>query len=123
MTRRCKAGQRARIIDGSNKGKIVLVVRPYRGEEIDGSTWVGAFFPWVVASVSGTLTGFVFAMSGKLAPPCLVAVVDDTDLEPLDDDDDGLELTTVTEKPAAGSTTVQMPKRAPQIARKKPVTA
>ena len=122
MSRRCKPGQRARIIAGCNDGKIVLVVRPYFGETVANGSWPMPIFPWFVTSLSTPLVA-EYIETGKKAQPNMSAVYDDDELEPLDDDDDGLELTTVTEKPAAVSTTVRMPKRAPQIARKKPVAA
>lgn len=93
MSRRCKAGQRARIIaSGPNKGKIVLVVRRYFGEYVSGGTWPEALFPWVVTSLGAPLswTGMSDGRRGVAA----TVVFDDCDLEPLNDDDDGLTRTT-----------------------------
>ncbi len=87
MSRRCKAGIRARIIRGSNQGKIVVVVRHYFGEDVNGAQWPKALFPWVVTSLSGPLRSF-FIDTGVEAPSALTIVVDDCDLEPLRDDDE-----------------------------------
>ena len=84
MTRRCKAGQRARIIARSNRGKIVVVVRHYFGEDLDG-TWPEAAFPWVVTSLGAPLRNFKIP-SGIENAPKMTIVVCDTNLEPLDDD-------------------------------------
>lgn len=90
MTRRCRPGQRARII-GKNKnaGKVVLIVRYYFGDEVSGFTWPEAIFPWVVASLGGPLRNFHIP-SGMEAPRKMVIVVDDCDLLPLDEGEDGL---------------------------------
>lgn len=102
MSRRCKAGQRARIIgDSSNAGQIVLVVRPYfLPEEINDATWPEGIFPWVVTSLGASLRSFSIGTEEE-CPPARTIVVDDCDLEPLDDDDDGLGEVEVIEKPAA----------------------
>ena len=86
MSRRCKPGTRAKVIRGSNAGKIVVVVRRYFGEEVNGATWPKAVFPWVVTSLSGPLLSFHLD-TGKEAPPALTIVLDDRDLQPLSDDD------------------------------------
>lgn len=87
MTRRCKPGQRARIIDGVDTGKIVLVVRYYCGEDVAGGPWPEAIFPWVVASLGPPLH-VEDLDTGLPCPPSMVAVYDDCDLELLPDDDD-----------------------------------
>jgi hypothetical protein len=89
MSRRCKPGQRARIIsEGTDRGKIVLVVRPYfYPEEVSDATWPRNIAPWVVTSL-GALLHSVSLKTGKEAPPARTMVMDDRDLEPLDDDDD-----------------------------------
>lgn len=91
MSRRCKKGQRARVIGGgSNHGVIVLVVRSYFSPQVfDGSTWHGYRFPWVVTSLGRPLH-FVYLNDGTDAPPTQSGVLEDEDLEPLQDDDDGL---------------------------------
>lgn len=103
MTRRCKPGQRARIIgNGKNIGCIVVVVRYHFGETVSGCTWPQPIFPWVVASLGGPLRNFCL-LTGRETTPKMVIVVDDSDLEPLDDDDDGLGLATSTDLPVAAS--------------------
>jgi hypothetical protein len=99
MSRRCKPGQRARIIGGGwNRGKVVLVVRHYFGEQISGGTWPEAIFPWVVSSLSVPLRS-QFLDTGIEATPSMTIVMDDRDLQPLDDDDDGLKESTDIERP------------------------
>lgn len=110
MTRRCKPGQRAKIITGiENKGKIVLVVRPYRfGEKIGDSRWPEALYPWVVTSLGAPIhwrnienpqtTGFSSTV-----------VLCDTQLQPLDDDDDGLGRDTDVSKPKEYPATLVKP--------------
>jgi hypothetical protein len=88
MSRRCKAGQRARIINGSNKGKVVLVVRRYMGEVIEGGKWPNALFPWVVTTLGAPLLWA--SLDGTREGTASTIVVDDRDLEPLKDGDDGL---------------------------------
>jgi hypothetical protein len=104
MTRRCKPGQRARIISGRDTGQIVVVVRPYFGEQVARGTWPVPIYPWVVASLSGLL-GSVNLDTGKENPPDRMAVYDDCDLEPLDDNDDGFDESTDTpvKRPAVKS--------------------
>jgi len=85
--RRCKPGMRARIIKGSNAGKIVVVVRRYSGEEVSGATWVPMFLPWVVTSASGPLRS-CYHPGEEEAPPSLTIVTEDRDLEPLPDNDE-----------------------------------
>ena len=100
MSRRCRPGQRARIIGGWNAGKIVLVVRPYFGEEVDDSTWPMAIFPWVVSSLSTPLRRLCLATKQE-TPAKMVMVCDDCDLQPLDDDDDGLTVSIRRSQPVA----------------------
>lgn len=89
MSRRCKVGQRARIIGGRNRGQVVLVVRPYVGERINGTTWPEAVFPWVVTSLGRALDS-VYLDTRLPAPAAMTIVVDDEELEPLRDDDHGI---------------------------------
>lgn len=92
MSRRCKSGQRARVIaEGSNKGKIVLVLQPYRGEKVAGSGWVEHVYPWVVAALGAPIA---WEKDGRpeIVGASITAVLDDTELEPLSDDDDGLQV-------------------------------
>lgn len=98
MSRRCKPGQRARYIAGWNKGTIVVVVRQYLGEDIDG-TWPLVLFPWVVASL-GVPIRRICLHTGRETPAKMMAVADDRELQPLDDDDDGLTESTEKDKPA-----------------------
>lgn len=99
MSRRCKAGQRARIIgEGANRGRIVVVVRHYYGEKVSGARWPDAFFPWVVTSLGSPLRRFSVD-TGEERPSCMTIVCDDRDLEPLNDDDDGLDSSTEADKP------------------------
>lgn len=87
MSRKCKRGQRARIIGGRNAGKIVLIVRPYFYPQIvNDASWPMAVYPWVVTSLSGPLRS-IEVDSGKECPPTMTIVADDPELEPLDDDD------------------------------------
>lgn len=88
MSRRCKPGQRARVVRGWNAGKVVVVVRHYFGEPINDAVWPRAFLPWVVTSVGGPLRS-KYLDTGKEAPPAMTIVLDDPDLEPLRDDDEG----------------------------------
>jgi len=104
MTRRCKPGQRARVIDGVNRGKIVLVVRHYFGELIGDAYWPEALYPWVVTSLGSPLRS-VKIDTGVEGPPLMTIVVDDCDLEPLLDDDDGLDESTRVDKPVTESLT------------------
>ena len=87
MSRRCKPGIRARIIEGSDAGKIVFVVRRYFGEDVSDAEWPQALFPWVVTSLGSPLRSF-YIDTGNESPPSMTIVVDDSDLEPLRDDDD-----------------------------------
>ena len=93
MSRRCRPGQRARIICGGwNHGKIVVVVRHYFGEDVDG-TWPLPIFPWVVSSLGALLRRrSLETVEEKQAK--MMMVCDDCDLEPLDDDDEGLDEST-----------------------------
>ena len=101
MSRRCKAGQRARIIGGDvNHGKIVVVVRPYFGEVIKGADWPDSIvFPWVVASLSGPMRSFF--MDNSEAEPDIVIVVEDQYLDPIPDDSSGLDEYTEVDKPVS----------------------
>lgn len=87
MSRRCKPGIRARIVSSGNAGKIVVVVRRYFGESLNGARWPQAMFPWVVTSLGSPLHS-VYVDTGQAAPPSMTIVADDCDLEPLRDDDD-----------------------------------
>lgn len=114
MSRRCKPGQRAKIIGVvGNNGKIVLVVRPYFGEVVGDGTWPNALYPWVVTSLGSPLhwTGI---NSGKKGTT-MTAVFCDTNLEPLDDDDDGLTRSTEKDKPIKRPKAKQAPKKAPEV--------
>ena len=86
MSRKCRPGIRARIIRSGNAGKIVVVVRRYFGEDVNGASWPRALFPWVVTSLSSPLRS-AYLYTGEEAPPSMTIVVDDCDLEPLEDDD------------------------------------
>lgn len=87
MSRRCKPGIRARIVGTGNAGKIVLVVRRYFGESVNGARWPNALYPWVVTSLGSALRS-IHLYTGEEAPPSMTIVVDDCNLEPLRDDDD-----------------------------------
>lgn len=87
MSRRCKPGIRARIIRGSNAGKIVVVVRRYFGEDVNDARWPQALFPWVVTSLGAPLRSICLS-TGAEQPLAMTIVGDDCDLEPLRDDDD-----------------------------------
>jgi len=104
MSRRCRPGIRARIIRRSNKGKIVVVVRRYFGEDVNDAKWPEALFPWVVTSLGGGLRSFHLG-TGVEAPISMTVVVDDCDLEPLDDEDDGLSTATDTSRPTERGST------------------
>lgn len=88
MSRRCRPGIRARIIStGRNDGAVVVVVRRYFGELVSGAHWPKPML--VVTSLGGPLA--TFAVHTKVAcPPSMTIVVDDSELEPLRDDDDSL---------------------------------
>jgi hypothetical protein len=103
VSRRCKKGQRARIIGGRNAGKIVLIVRPYFYPQIiNDASWPMAIYPWVVTSLSGSLRS-VHVNSGKECPPAMTIVADDPELEPLDDEDDLLPEAEDLDVPIANS--------------------
>ncbi len=90
MSRRCKAGQRARIIGNSvNSGAIVLVVRRYLGELVADDRWPEALFPWVVTSLGEPLD-WRRIEDPSVQGRAYTIVLDDKYLEPLNDDDDGL---------------------------------
>lgn len=85
MTRRCKAGQRARIVGGGwNSGKVVLIIRHYFGEDMNGR-WPLPLFPWVVTSLGGPLRNRDLTTNIENMP-LMTIVVDDCYLQPLDDD-------------------------------------
>lgn len=104
MSRRCKPGQRARVINGMNRGKIVLVVRYYFGEKLNDANWPEALYPWVVTSLGAPLRSYRIN-TGIECPPAMTIVVDDCELEPLLDDDDGLDESTRVDKPVTESFT------------------
>jgi hypothetical protein len=107
MTRKCKPGQRARVVGrGLDDGKVVLVVRRYHGEEIEGAIWHRTLFPWVVVSLGAPLHS-VYFRTGLPAPPSMTAVICDTRLQPLDDDDDSLDTSEGLDRP------VERPKQKP----------
>lgn len=101
MTRRCKPGVRARIVKGRNVGSIVVVVRHYFGEELQGSTWPQPLFPWVVTSLGAPLRCFSLP-SMQPCPSKMTIVVDDSDLEPLNDENPGdqTQVTALVDMPA-----------------------
>ena len=66
------------------------MVRYYFGEKVANGTWPRPIYPWVVASLSGLL-GSTNLTTGIENPPDRMAVYDDCELEPLNDDDDGLD--------------------------------
>lgn len=86
MSRRCKAGRRARFIKTGNAGRVVMVVRRHMGETVSGGYWVEMLRPWVVTSLGPPLE-WCWKASGKAGIPCMTIVADDSHLEPLDDDD------------------------------------
>ena len=98
MSRRCKPGQRARVLSSSNHGAIVLVVRYYFGESVSGGTWPEALFPWVVTSLGAPL-GWVSLHNPLERGRAMTIVVDDCNLEPLGDADDDLTQIAEKEKP------------------------
>ena len=90
---RCKPGDRARVIASifpQNKGRIVMVIRPYFDKEVvSGSIWDSDKPSWVVASL-----GDGFATTGddnKSRRPYMVVVFKDAQLQPLHDDEGGPE--------------------------------
>lgn len=93
MSRRCKPGQRARIVSGADTGAIVVVVRYYFGETLGGATWPQALLPWVVTSLGRPLH-WVSLDDRTRAGQLMTIVRDDSELEPLPDDDDGLSHST-----------------------------
>lgn len=100
MSRRCKPGQRARVISGLNKGRVVLVVRALWERTFDGATWPQALFPWVIASLGEGLRSTNLE-TGLEYPLRRLIVACDLDLEPLHDDDDGLITSTEKDKDLA----------------------
>lgn len=97
MSRRCKPGQRARVVSGSNKGAVVLVVRYYFGEKVSDATWPEPLFPWVVTSLGASLWWRGVNDPAKTGRATTI-VVDDADLEPLKDEDDGLSRPTFEDR-------------------------
>jgi hypothetical protein len=101
MSRRCKPGQRARIIGRStNAGRVVVVVRFYTGELINRARWPEAVFPWVVTSLGAPLDS-VDIPTQRPCPPAMTIVVDDSELQPLADDGDEFESLVEVIKPTA----------------------
>jgi hypothetical protein len=101
MSRRCKTGQRAKIVvECKNKGAIVMIVGPYHhGQDWDGTkNWLPCIFPWKTVCLSGPVR-IIEAATGKFLRDSLYCVFEDSDLEPLDDDDDGLTRSTEEDKP------------------------
>jgi len=90
MSRRCKPGQRARIIGGgANRGAIVLVVKPYfYPDKVAGAMWPRQQRPWVITSLGQPLRSVY--LDGREAPAHRTIVCDDRELEPLDDDECGV---------------------------------
>lgn len=113
MSRKCKPGQRARVIDGGvNEGKIVLVVRHQLRPDFEGSRWPDAVLPWVVAAIGSPLE-FTRTVNGE-DPRRMqhwTAIYCDTGLEPLQDDDDGLRYSTGTERPKSAHKAAKRPAR------------
>jgi hypothetical protein len=99
--RRCKPGIRAKYICGMNKGKVVLVVRRYFGEEVADAMWPRALFPLVMTSLGAPLRAFDLD-TGSEAPASMAAVAEDADLKPLQDDD-GLVANAACELPVSGA--------------------
>jgi hypothetical protein len=99
MSRRCKPGQRARVIkETSAKGCIVLVVAAHHhGQEWGGaSDWKPCIFPWKTISLGRPIKIHQGDEFWKMSMYC---VFEDSDLEPLEDDDDGLTRSTEKSKP------------------------
>lgn len=91
MSRRCKVGQRARIITrGRNYGAVVIVIRQYLGEAVNGAAWPEPVFPWVVTSLGAPLNS-VELRTLRPCAPSMTIVLDDDDLQPLSDNGQGLE--------------------------------
>lgn len=99
MSRRCKTGQRARVIKNTSaKGLIVLVVGPYHhGQEWAGaSDWTPCIYPWKTISLGRPIR---LHKGDDFWKESMYCVFEDSELEPLDDDDDGLTRTTEQGKP------------------------
>lgn len=81
---RCKAGDRTRIINAVNRqniGLIVVVVRPYRDNEVaDGASCVNDKNTWVVVSLGCPIVGKV----GSEVSANRTAIFNDAHLVPLD---------------------------------------
>lgn len=93
MNRRCKPGQRARFVRGWNQGKVVVVVRAHHGGLYGDCLWPQPVFPWVVTSL-GLPLRIVDLDTGQEKPGVMSMVACDRDLEPLQDDDDGMTIYT-----------------------------
>lgn len=100
MSRRCKPGQRARFVRGRNKGRIVLVVKALYTNEFDGSTWPEAIFPWAVTALGAPLRTINLGTQIE-NPPTMTMCCCDMDLEPLNDEDDGLTRSARKDLPVA----------------------
>lgn len=116
MSRRCKPGQRAKVInDTANRGKIVLVICPYFGEKFPcGGHWPKPLFPWVVTSL-GTPFDWVMLDDPSIGGTSMTIAICDTELEPLDDDDDGLTRSTEKDKPIKRPKAKQAPKKVSEV--------
>ena len=90
---RCKPGDRARVIAAflpQNVGRIVFVIRPYDGKEIIGAgLWECDKKAWVVASLGGGIA-CIHGDDVKVNTT-FTAVLNDSHLQPLHDDDGGIE--------------------------------
>jgi hypothetical protein len=84
MSRRCKPGQRARVIsEGPDRGTIVLVLKPYfYPDEVNDAVWPRMLRGWVVTSLGAPL--HAVHLDGSPCPPEQTSVRDDRDLEPID---------------------------------------
>jgi len=103
---RCKPGDRARVIRAVNPQNInatVVVVRHYSMNElIDGSPWMDSPNPWVVVGLTGLIAG---AVNGNKPDFGRTAVMDDSQLQPLDDEDAGTTKTATRKTPKCEGTT------------------
>lgn len=100
---RCKPGDRAKVIKAANReniGLVVVVVRPYRDNElIDGSSWHHDGNAWVVVSLGSQIVGV--GILDKELSTNRTAVFNDACLVPLDDDDAGTGVAVSKKKPRA----------------------
>lgn len=95
MKTRCTPGCRAKIIKAENTqniGLIVIVLRKYiEGEEVSGSAWSHDGNAWVVTAIGAP----VISWNDKEGFGAnQTAVMNDLNLVPLTDDEDGLTSTT-----------------------------